>query len=103
VAASASPTESISDLKTLLIDYAKQETLGPLRSSKRYLVFGLSGALLVGSGLFFLALAGLRALQTETGTTFTGNWSWAPYAIVLVGLVLAIFILSRFIKAGTKR
>lgn len=29
-------------------------------------------------------LAGLRALQTETGSTFTGNLSWLPYLIVIV-------------------
>ena len=39
------------------------------------------------SGLMLVALSGLRALQTETGTTFTGNWSWVPYFITLVGTV----------------
>jgi hypothetical protein len=42
------------------------------------------GALLLGMGVSLLLLGGLRALQTETGTTFTGNWSWAPYLIVVV-------------------
>jgi hypothetical protein len=31
-----------------------------------------------------LMLAALRAMQTQTGTTFTGSWSWLPYVIVLV-------------------
>ena len=40
---------------------------------------------LLGSiGVILLMLAGLRALQTETGSTFTGNLSWLPYLIVLV-------------------
>ena len=42
-------------------------------------------ALLIGFGFVMLMLGGLRALQTETGTTFTGNWSWAPYVITLAG------------------
>jgi len=32
-------------------------------------------------GAVLLLLAGLRALQTETGTSFTGNLSWLPYLI----------------------
>ena len=95
---SPSPAETASDLKDLLVAYAKQETLGPLKSIKRYLVRGLAGAVLVGMGLFLLALAALRALQTETGSTFTGNWSWAPYVIVLLGLLGAIALLVSFIS-----
>jgi hypothetical protein len=36
----------------------------------------------------FLGLSGLRALQTETGSTFTGDWSWVPYVIMVVTLLL---------------
>jgi hypothetical protein len=43
---------------------------------------------LLGFGVLFLAMSGLRALQTETGDTFDGNWSWAPYAIVVTALLL---------------
>jgi hypothetical protein len=38
--------------------------------------------------LCLLGLAGLRALQTETGDTFTGGWSWAPYLITTAALGL---------------
>ena len=37
----------------------------------------------------FLALSGLRALQDETGDTFTGDWSWVPYLIMFVALCSA--------------
>lgn len=97
---SKSPADTLADLKTLLVDYAKQETIDPLRGIGRYLGFGLSGALLVGTGLLMLALAGLRALQTETGSTFTGNLSWIPYLIVLAGLGIAIALLARAITRG---
>lgn len=93
-----SPVESLAELKQLLVDYAKQETIGPLKALPRYLGLGLAGAVFVGVGLLLLALAGLRALQTETGSTFTGNWSWAPYLIVLVGLAGAIALLASFIS-----
>ncbi len=42
------------------------------------------------SGVFFIALSALRALQTQTGTTFHGPWSWAPYFIVALGLGIVI-------------
>lgn len=100
---SPSPAETVSDLKDLLVAYAKQETLGPLSNIKRYLARGLAGSVLVGLGLLLLALSGLRALQTQTGSTFTGNWSWAPYAIVLVGLVLAIALLASFIDRSRSK
>ena len=93
-----SPAETVSDIKDLLVAYAKQETLGPLKTLPRYLGRGLGGSVLVGLGLLLLALAGLRALQTETGSTFTGSWRWAPYAIVLVGLAIAIAVLASLIS-----
>jgi Putative Actinobacterial Holin-X, holin superfamily III len=76
------------ELRDLLVEYFKQETVVPLQQLGRYVVYGLLGSLLLGTGVLFLAMAGLRALQTETDTTFTGNWSWAPYLIVTAGLLL---------------
>lgn len=93
-------TDTIADLKDLVIAYAKQETVEPLRGLGRYLGYGIGGALLVALGVVFLGMAGLRALQTETGTTFTGNWSFAPYFIVLAGLAIIIALLARAITGG---
>lgn len=80
--------DTVRELKDLVVTYAKQETLEPLKGLKKFIGFGLGGALLLGTGVFFLAMGALRALQTQTGTTFTGNWSWAPYLIVVVSLAL---------------
>lgn len=82
--------EVVSELVDLTKAYAKQETVDPLKGLGRYLGYGLAGSLLLSIGVILLALAGLRALQTETGTTFTGNWSWVPYVIVLVFAVAVI-------------
>jgi hypothetical protein len=97
-----STTETISELKTLLVDYAKQETLTPLKGVGRYLAWGVAGSVLVTTGVVLLALAGLRALQTETGTRFTGNLSWLPYLIVLVGLVLVALAAVKAIQGRKK-
>ena len=77
------PTQ-VAELWDLVRAYAKQETVVPLKGLGRYVAFGLAGSVLLGLGVILLALAGLRALQTETGTTFDGNWSFVPYLAVLV-------------------
>jgi cytochrome c biogenesis protein CcdA len=78
-------TEVATELWELSLAYAKQETIDPLKGLGRFLGFGVMGAFLLGIGTSLLLLGGLRALQTETGSTFTGNWSWAPYLIVVAG------------------
>jgi hypothetical protein len=86
------PQEQLRELKELIIAYFKQETIDPLKGLVRYVAFGLLGAVLMGTGICFLAIGGLRALQTETGTTFTGNWSWAPYLLTIVALLIVAFV-----------
>jgi hypothetical protein len=95
------PQQTIRELKELVIAYAKQETVDPLKGLGRYVAFGVLGALLLGIGVMFLAIGALRALQGDSrGPHFTGNWSWAPYGIVVVG-ALAIAAFAWFV--GTKR
>ena len=82
--------ETLSELRDLLVAYAKQETIDPLRNLGRYLGFGLGGMVLITGGVLFMALSLLRLLQDETGSVFTGFWKWIPYLIVgglLCGLI----------------
>jgi uncharacterized BrkB/YihY/UPF0761 family membrane protein len=85
---SAPLPQVLRELRDLLVAYFQQETVVPLKQLGRYIVFGVVGALLLGIGVLLLAMSGLRALQDETGTTFTGNWSWAPYGIMFVTLLV---------------
>jgi hypothetical protein len=78
----------VTELWELIVAYFKQETVVPLRQLGRWILFGILGALLLGVGVLLLAMAGLRALQDETGTTFTGNLSWIPYMIMFVALLV---------------
>lgn len=81
--------EVVGELKELATAYAKQETIDPLKGLGRFLGWGVGGAIVLGIGVVLLMLAGLRALQTQTDTAFTGSLSWLPYLItVVVGLVL---------------
>ena len=80
------------ELWDLVRAYIKQETVEPIKGLGRRAAFGIAGSVLLSIGLVLLALGGLRALQTETGTTFEGSWSWAPYLITLAGTVIVIVL-----------
>jgi hypothetical protein len=72
------------ELFQLVVGYAKQETLDPVKNLGRFLGYGMGGALLSSLGAVLLLLGTLRLLQTETGDTFDGNWTFVPYVVVLV-------------------
>ena len=72
----------LSELWELVVAYAKQETVDPLRALGRFVGFGIPGALLMVVGLALVSVAGLRALQVETHEHLTGNLSWVPYGIL---------------------
>ena len=79
----------------MVIAYARQETVDPLKTLGRHLGFGIAGALLIGAGWIFGLLALLRGLQeidffNEPGEVGGGTWGWLPYLIVVVvGVVVA--------------
>ncbi len=72
----------VGELWQLFVDYLKQETIVPVKDLGRFLAKGLAGSLLLSVGLVLLMLAGLRALQTETGSALDGNWSFVPVLVV---------------------
>jgi hypothetical protein len=88
------------DVIQLILDYAKQETLGPLKGVGRFLLFGIIGVIAISIGTTLLLLALLRALQTETGTMFTGDWSWAPYLLTAVAAIIVAAAGALGIKRG---
>jgi hypothetical protein len=93
----------VSELWDLTKTYAKQETVDPLKNLGRFLGAGIPGAIVLGTGVILLMLSMLRLLQTETDTTFTGNLSWIPYVIVLIGgglLIAAALLTIRGKKGG---
>lgn len=87
-APSRSMSDLLSELWELIATYVRQETVDPIKAVGRYIAFGVVGAFLVGTGVVLLAVGGLRALQEETDTAFTGSLTWIPYAIAFA--VLAV-------------
>jgi hypothetical protein len=95
--------EVAADLWALTKEYARQETVEPIKDLGRYLGYGVGGAALCGFGFVMLLLAALRALQTETGDLFEGDRSFYPYIIVIILALGAIAIAVTRIQRNAKR
>lgn len=90
------------DTTKLVRDYLVQETVEPLRSLSRYVIWGTLGSVFVGAGSFMLLIGLLRLLQQET-TAFHGNFSWAPYLIVVAAATSLIALTVLRIVTGPAR
>lgn len=103
------PAAQVTELKDLVVGYAKQETVDPLKTLGRYVGFGLAGSVTLALGVFFGLLALLRGLQqievfNDTAELDGGRFSWAPYAITaVVGLVIAGLFLMKLSSVMKKR
>lgn len=96
--------EVVQELWELLRDYARQEMVDPVKDLKSYVTWGLAGAVFITLGLFFLALGGLRVLQTQTGELFDdGVLSSVPYLIVVVALAIVVGVAASRIGKGAQR
>ena len=89
---------SVTELIELVRAYAKQETIGELRGTGRWLAWGAIGGLSILLGLLFVLIGVLILLHS---TLFNGSsaMSWAPYFIVLAcSIALVVFSKSRIRK-----
>jgi hypothetical protein len=81
----------IGQVVDLVKQYARQETLGPIKGAGRWLAVGAVGAALIGTGCVFLVLGALRMIQTEFGKSFRNQWSaLIPYLLALMISVLVM-------------
>ena len=98
---SPSPKESATEVFGLVRDYAKQETVDPLKGLLTYVKRALPGALLVGLGVIELMIAVLRASQSEGSDIFDGRWSFVPYGITLLVAGVVLLIVKRGLSSKT--
>ena len=89
------------ELVDLVVGYARQETVDPIKGLGKTVAFGIAGAVLVGLGSVFLALAALRAMQTETDA-FEDNLSFAPYLILTLLLAVGALVSWKALGPGEK-
>ena len=91
----------IADQFELIKNYARQETLDPLKGAGRWVGMGLLGSVLLIIGGISMTIALLRLLQEETGSNFTGNLSWLPYLITMGVLIDVMALLGLRIRKKT--
>ncbi len=103
------PSDHVNELKDLVVNYAKQETIDPVVSLKRTMSFGMSGAVCIGLGVSLALLGLLRGLQeidlfSQDGPT-PGAWTLVPYAatILAAAAVIALAGLGAKRAKATKR
>ena len=93
----------LNELLALVLAYAKQETLVPIKNLGRYVAWGTAGALLLAVGGGLLTLTAVRAVQAEAGRHLAGNLTWVPYMggalVALLGLSWAALHIVRGDKA----
>lgn len=90
------------EIQQMLVGYAKQETIDPLKALGRYLAFGLSGSICIGIGSIFLSLAALRF--TQSFDSLEGTWaSLVPYLASLLMALIAIFTVLRVLKTAKRK
>lgn len=96
--------DHVADVVDTVKQYAKQETLDPLRGAVRWLIFGVVGALCIGVALVLLATGVLRLSQDLLETQLEGAWSFVHYAIAFVfTVILVVLALSRIQKKSLAR
>lgn len=83
--------ETKPDVVEMVVAYAKQETIQPLRGAGRWVAWGLVSMVLVSLGMVLVALGILRLLQDVGAEAFDGSMSWAPYGI---GTVFAVCVVG---------
>ena len=80
------------EIVDLVVAYARQETIEPLRGAGRWILWGIVSMALVSVGMVLVALGLLRLVQD-------GPWSFVPYAFgtvfAVVVVVIALFQVRR--------
>ncbi|MDQ1412167.1 MAG: hypothetical protein QOE07_755 [Acidimicrobiaceae bacterium] len=90
------------ELIDLIVTYAKQQTIDPLKLLLRWVAFGVAGALMISLGFLLAGVGLLRALESEAffRRHLGGNWSWLPYLITVIFLGAVIGLMVRRISHG---
>ncbi len=96
-----SPKESATEVFGLVRDYAKQETVAPLKGLLSYVKWGLIGSLLLAIGITELVIAVLRLVQSEWASVFDGRWSFVPYFVTLFLATIVLLLAKRAISGGS--
>jgi hypothetical protein len=88
------------DLTDSVKQYARQETIEPLKGAARWVGVGSVAALSLGLALIFSALGILRLSQDVGGTVLDGSWSFIHYFITLS--IVAVVVKITFSRVSQR-
>ena len=94
------PVDQVGDLFDSVKQYARQETLEPIKGAFRWVGVGSAAALSLGLALVFSALGILRFSQDLGGTVLDGSWSFVHYFITLT--VVAVLVAISFSRVSRR-
>lgn len=99
------PVEHVAELKELVVGYARQETVDPLKTLGRYLLWGVLGAVFMTGGSIFLMLGVTRLLQSMDPFQYdTGALSLVPYAVAIaLGIVIIVLAVVAIMRGDPGR
>lgn len=85
------PGGTLGELRVMVVDYAKQQTLEPLKNLGKWVSFGVAGGIFLTLGILLSALGLLRLLQKLSFLTNDEGrdtaWTFLPYMIVFAALM----------------
>ncbi len=84
------------DVFDLVVSYAKQETIEPLRGALRWILWGLASMAFICTGRVFIVLGVVRVTQDVLGDSFQHSWSFVSYfvGVLACGIVVAFALMS---------
>jgi hypothetical protein len=88
------------DLADSVKQYARQETIEPLKGAARWVGVGSVAATSLGLALIFTSLGILRLSQDVGGTVLDGSWSFVHYFITL--FVVAVVVKITFSRVSQR-
>ena len=94
------PVDQVGDLVDSFKQYARKETLEPIKGAIRWVAVGSVAALCLGLALVFAALGVLRLSQDLGGTVLDGSWSFLHYLITLC--VVAVLVVVTFSRVSRR-
>lgn len=87
--------ELVDELRTMVTDYVRQETIEPAKRLGATFGFSLAGGILLGSGFMLILFGLLRYLQSKVWVFPEGAWTWVPYIVTaLAGLIIIVVSLQ---------
>lgn len=87
-----SSADRVADVVETVKQYARQETVEPIRGAARWVGVGTVASLCLGISMLYAALAVLRASQDLGGTALDGAWSFVHYLVTVVVLAVLVWV-----------